>query len=302
MKPTYLGIGAQKCASTWLHYILQDHPQVTTSKPKELNFFSCHYDKGIYWYENHFAANPGKRAVGEISPSYFYDLSAPLRAYKYNPDFRIIVTLRDPVERMYSNHLHEIRLGHFQSTDLSFEAGLANNPMYLEQSRYATHISRWLNLFPREKMLVLLQEEIHLHPAEQARRVYGFLGIDQTHHSEFLDRRANESRQPRNSSIDQLFKGIGTLGRRIGMDTVIDAVKRSRPVSALRNANMVQLRQFVPPLDPGTRSRLEAELADEVIELATLLGRTSLPWPTWDSYSKTRSFIHSTKTVTGVLQ
>src|SRR5687767_9096163 len=138
--PTFIGLGGQKCASTWLHVVFRDHADAYVSTPKELDFFSSFYDRGFQWYEAHFAAAEGRRAIGEISPSYLPDHDAPARAHAYNANLRIIVALRDPVERAYSNHLHDIRLGHYSGRDLSFETGLANNPMYLEQSRYALHL------------------------------------------------------------------------------------------------------------------------------------------------------------------
>lgn len=281
MKPSYIGIGAQKCASTWVHYILQDHPQAFASSPKELDFFSYNYGRGLQWYEKYFEKGLGRKAVGEISPSYFYDLSAPLRAYKYNPHFKIIVMLRDPIERAYSNHLHEIRVGNFTGNDLSFEAGLANNPMYLEQSCYATHITRWLQLFPRDQILILLQEDIYAGASDQARRVYDFLGINGAHKSIYLNKRANQSEQPKSAHIDSLFKRLGSLGRKSGMEQWVGAAKKNRFVAAVRQANTADLRNIVPPMRPETRLFLQAQLIDEVLELACLLNRSSLPWPMW---------------------
>jgi len=65
--PTFIGIGAQKCASTWLYEILRDHPQVVLSEPKELDFFSYRYHYGQQWYGRHFSARSEASAMGEIS-------------------------------------------------------------------------------------------------------------------------------------------------------------------------------------------------------------------------------------------
>lgn len=288
MKPSFIGIGAQKCASTWVHRVLRDHPQATVSDPKELNFFSFHYDHGFQWYENHFGGAYQCTAVGEISPSYLYDPMAPLRARHYNQNFRIIVTLRDPLERAYSNHLHELRMGHYLSDNPTFEAGLANNPMYIEQSRYATHLKRWLTCFRAEQVLVLFQEELLAAPDEHARHLYEFLGIDTSHKSSFLDKRVNESRQPRLRSLDGLFKKAGKLGRNAGMSALISRLKNTPLISGIRRANSVPLRKLAPPMLAETRRYLENELAEEVLELADLLGKNSLPWPTWEHVQGTK--------------
>ncbi|MEW6353093.1 MAG: sulfotransferase domain-containing protein [Pseudomonadota bacterium] len=292
MKPTYLGIGAQKCASTWIHRILQDHPQVCVSTPKELDFFSHYYDRGFQWYERHFDLG-GCIAAGEISPSYFYDSEAPLRAWQYNPHFKIIVALRDPLERAYSNHLHEIRAGHHRGDNLSFEAGLANNPMYLEQSRYATHLKRWLARFRRDQILVMFQEEIELAADEQARRLYQFLEIDARHTSSFAEKRANESRKPRLQSLNMLFKETARWGRNAGFHGAVARLKHSRLIAGILRANTVSLRSLAPPMLPETRRYLERELTGEVLDLADLLGRDTLPWPIWERAVKYKFVINS---------
>ena len=283
MKPTFIGIGAQKCASTWIYRILMDHPQAWLSRPKELDFFSYYYGFGFQWYEEHFRGGSGSLAIGEISPSYLCDLAAPLRTYQYEPSMRIIVCLRDPVDRLYSNHLHEIRIGHYEGKNLSVEAGLANNPMYIEQSRYATHLERWLHWFQREQMLFLLQEEIRESPEEQAKRIYQFLCIDPDHRSSFLFKRSNISRMARSNSIEYFIKKLGWLGRRFGLNGAVTRIRGNRIVANIRMANTAPMYGTIPDMLPETRVALHKELAGEVIRLAELLGRENFPWPTWDA-------------------
>ena len=103
MKPTFIGLGGQKCASSWLYMIFSDHPDAFVSSPKELNFFSAFYDRGAQWYESHFTDAVGRQAVGEISPSYLPDWNAAPRAYAYNADFRIVLHHQ---QRCLWNELH----------------------------------------------------------------------------------------------------------------------------------------------------------------------------------------------------
>ena len=85
MKPTFIGLGGQKCASSWLYTVFNDHPDAFVSTPKELNYFSAVYDRGHQWYESHFTGGAGRAAVGEISPSYLPDRDAPSRARAVQP-------------------------------------------------------------------------------------------------------------------------------------------------------------------------------------------------------------------------
>jgi hypothetical protein len=282
MKPTFIGLGAQKCASTWLYRLFDNHPDAFVSTSKELNFFSSFYERGSQWYESHFAGASGRSAIGEISPSYFPDWDAPARAHAYDPNLCILLALRDPVERAYSNHLHDIRLGHFKGSDLSFEAGLANNPMYLEQSRYARHLSRWQEFFPMDRMLIVLQEDIHADPQAQARHVYEFLGISTEQVSQFAGRRANESYLPKSRSREKFIRSVGALTRNIGLGWLDRLLRRTGMISALHNRNRLEIRDFVPPLRDETRARLYAAFAEDTMRLAAITGRKSLPWKTWE--------------------
>lgn len=280
-KPAILGIGAQKCASTWVYQVLSDHPQVFVSTPKELDFFSCFYDRGFHWYERHFAAGLGSKVCGEISPSYFVDSEAPARAKAYNPDYKVIVALRDPIERAYSNHLHDIRLEHLPLSNSGFEAGLENNPMYVDQGRYGTHLKRWLEYFPPEQILVLLQEEVKLDPDGQAKRVYEFLGVDSGHTSEFSAQKANESYLPKSKQQEKLFSQISGIMNKMGLEPLVEMIRSSKLFQWVKAGNRQDIRQLVAPMSETTRAKLTAEFEPEVLELARLLHRESLPWKIW---------------------
>lgn len=281
MKVDFIGIGAQKCASTWIHRVLSDHPEVAVYPGKEIDFFSTFYDRGYQWYERQFGETGNAKAVGEVSTSYFANADVPTRVARYNPEMRVILSLRDPIERAYSNHLHEVRQGHLTGDRLDFEAGLVNNPMYLDQSLYAKHLGRWLAVFPRSQLLVLFQEEIRDQPQAQARALYRFLGLSEAHQSWYLDKKVNESRSIKNDGVDGLTKRVGRIGRAMGGAWLVDRVARSGFIRNLRRANQTDLRQVIPPMRAETRARLGTELADDMRELARQLDRDTLPWASW---------------------
>jgi len=282
MKPTFIGLGAQKCASSWLHAIFVNHPQACVSSPKELDFFSAHYARGFQWYERHFSNGAAEAAaIGEISPSYLPDSDAPARAHAYNPEFKILVALRDPVERAYSNFLHDLRLQYYQASRPRFEEALDNNPMYLEQSRYSRHLKRWLQYFPRNQCLVVLQEDIRSDPVGQAQLVYEFLGIDKMHASTALQRRSNESYLPRSRRWEATVRSIGHAVRRSGLGVLERAARQSGMIDAIHRRNRIDIRTIVPPMSDDLRIRLSAEFHSDTLELATLLDRDHLPWSSW---------------------
>jgi hypothetical protein len=281
VQPNFLGLGAQKCASSWIHKVLEDHPQVFVSQPKELDFFTHYFNRGYTWYERHFDGADSVGAVGEVSPSYFCDPLVPQRVRDYRDDMRLIVALRDPIGRAFSNHLHEIRKGFYHGEDQLFETGLKSNPMYLFQSRYGTHLERWLEVFPKDRVLILVQEEIPLDPVAQARRLYSFLGIDPEHMSAFVDRRSHESVGARHPGLFKAWRTVGDFARRRGLGAMVEAIKTLPPVAATMAANRRDLRAEVPPMRAETEQELQRELAPELLKLAALVGRYDWPWPTW---------------------
>ncbi|MEM7507243.1 MAG: sulfotransferase [Pseudomonadota bacterium] len=280
--PNFIGIGVQKCATSWLHETLNAHPDIFTSDTKEVEFFTAFYDRGYEWYESHFAEGAAVPARGETSPSYFYHPEAPARVRAYRPEMKIIVIFRDPVRRAFSNHLHELRMRHLTSAR-DFETGLANNPCYVEQGRYATHTARWFAAFPRDQVLALLFEEITADPQGSVRQVYEFLGVNADFTSDDLGRKSNESVAFRYDGLQKTLQRGGHMLRRAGLGGALERLKALPGIRHLMALNKQDLREITPPMLDETRRRLAADLAPEMRDLAKLLGRDSLPWPNWPS-------------------
>jgi hypothetical protein len=111
--PTFIGIGSMRCGSTWLYEALKCHPDIRVSDRKEMDYFFMHrmLEHGLDWYEAHFEPEDGfepKPIRGEISPRY-----ARLKTWQVSrianllPDVQIILTLRHPIERVWSQALYE---------------------------------------------------------------------------------------------------------------------------------------------------------------------------------------------------
>lgn len=195
--PNFLILGAQKAGTTALYAYLRWHPQVTGPSFKEVSFFDRHYARGERWYRAHFPARR-RPAIGEASPSYLLHPLAPERVAALLPDARLIVLLRNPIDRAFSHYQHEVALGR---EPLSFEDAVAAederlrgevermladpayfshawwNYTYVARGRYAEQIERWYAAFPRERLLVLFTEELAGEPGATYRRVLEFLGI-----------------------------------------------------------------------------------------------------------------------------
>ncbi|NNU79067.1 sulfotransferase [Halovulum dunhuangense] len=271
-----IAIGAQKCASSWLHDMLAAHPGIARAGRKELDFFSYHHDRGHAWYRAQF---PRTGLRFENSPSYLHDPRAPGRAHAFDPDARILVTLRDPVARAWSHHLHEIATGHIAPQP--FETALRDNPDYLEQGFYARHLAPWVARFGAGRVLVVLTEDIAADPEAQRRRMLDFLGLDPGPPPARLAERRNVSSLPRSAALRHALRHCGAAMRGLGLDGALARLKRTPPLSTLRHWNEPHLATRIPPLAEETRHALGLHFADDMRALADLLGTDTLPWDSW---------------------
>lgn len=287
----FIGIGVQKAATSWLHDALARHPQVETSVPKELNFFTASYDRGYLWYERCFRSVGSAVRRGEFSPSYFCSRSAPLHAHAYNPLLRLVCVLRDPVERAFSNHLHEIRKGHLIETEV-FEEALFFNPMYVEQGRYRKNLSRWLEVFGREALLMLLAEDIAADPATAFRQICTHLGVADDVTPDGVYERRHESVANHHQGLQSALRAGGDAARSLGAGAVVRAMKTVPGVRSLLALNRLDLRDNVSAMHPETAAWLAREFAEDMRFVADLLGRPDLPWQSWASLNAVEGMKH----------
>jgi hypothetical protein len=146
-KPNFLCIGTFRAGTTWLYHVLKSHPDVFLAKEKELMFFSHHYGNGIGWYENCFQGYNGEKLIGEISPSYLGHKHAPERIKEDLPGVKLIATLRNPVDQVYSSYnMRYSRKGVREE----FSMFLKNNPYVLDRVLYFKHIQRYMRFFDKK--------------------------------------------------------------------------------------------------------------------------------------------------------
>lgn len=135
-RPNFLIIGVQKGGTTSLYSYLAAHPRVSPALGKEVHYFDFHYGCGERWYRAHFVPQAWSDVrglqTGEASPEYLFCPAAPQRVAAFDPGMKLIVMLRNPVERAYSQYQMSRRRG---SETLSFAEALALEPERLEAER-----------------------------------------------------------------------------------------------------------------------------------------------------------------------
>jgi hypothetical protein len=201
--PQFLIIGAQKAGTTTLYKYLDQHPQIMIPGIKEVHFFDLNYEKGMDWYKQFFKThNPFCRKIaGEASPYYLFHPLVPQRVAQHLPNARLIVLLRNPVDRAYSHFRHEInyKTEHLNSFGEAVamekqriaadEKALMEGRIqkstayqsfsYISRGMYAKQIERWLEYFPLSQMLFLKSEDFFANPTSELPAVYHFLGVEE---------------------------------------------------------------------------------------------------------------------------
>ena len=200
-KPDFLIIGAQKCGTTSLFHFLSQHPDLGLPTKKELHFFDLQYNKGIEWYYSLFPKKSflKKKLTGEASPFYLFHSLVPERVFHHLPKIKIIVLLRNPIDRAYSQYNHQRKLGN--EPIQSFEEAIVNEEgriaaeegklkkgeinenlayrrySYVERGFYSVQIDRWLQYFSMNQMLFIKSEDFFEFPQKALNEVYAFLKI-----------------------------------------------------------------------------------------------------------------------------
>jgi hypothetical protein len=262
--PNLLVIGAAKCGTTSLHAYLAEHPEISMSAEKELDFFVPEKNRGrsLGWYESQF--DPVARVRGESSPSYtahpFY-AGVPARIRALIPHVRMVYLVRDPIERTISHWLHRVSthewVPSFADT-LESEEGA----WIVGLSRYWLQLEQYLAHFPSEQILVVDSDDLRERRGETLSRIFRFVGVDADYRSlEFERERIPVPRPTRRNRVGRI--GIGGLQRTLGPE--LTARVAGFVPAPLKAAFRKQVGR--PVLSERVRARLEDELRDDVERL-----------------------------------
>lgn len=203
--PDFLIIGAQKCGTTFLYRLLAQHPHVKPAFAKEVHYFDLNFRKSANWYRSFFplkTRNGRTYITGEASPYYLFHPHAARRASGVVPDAKLIVMLRNPVDRAYSHYQHQAKrvVGEARET-LPFEDAIQaeekilplevskmlqdehyispghRTRSYLSRGIYIDQLQVWSSFFQEKQMLVLKSEDVFKDEANALERILDFLEI-----------------------------------------------------------------------------------------------------------------------------
>lgn len=271
MLPNFLIIGAQKAATTWLAENIAEHPDVFIAPAKEIYYFNHRFHQGTDWYERHFAEWDGESAIGEATPGYLPHSNAPSRIAETLDQPRLIALLRQPIDRAFSAYWHHVRSSRIDPST-SFVACLETGDddfELLERGAYVSQLERYFSQFGRDRMLIMLYDQLFTDSASTCTTVFDFLHVDPT----FVPSALGEAKNVGG-------RGVGVLGgpaQRVRelVTPVIDRLPprlRNPALSIGRRAferiafDLGPKKAHFEPLAPETRRRLTTKYFSEEID------------------------------------
>ncbi len=270
--PTFICIGIQKAGTSWLYRMVEQHPEVLASEPKELHFFNRehNYRRGLDWYLSHFAWNDQAKAAGEFTPDYLWvreklgegpalaaTPNVPERMAEAFPDLQLIVILRNPVTRAVSSYYHHIGAARLSPNRRLSEVG--DEWGILSMGHYADHLERWFRYYPRERFQILVYEEDLTGDARlpTLAKVFEHIGVDSEFQPSNPDSRYNKRRSHFDYRLSRLSGRMQRLARQYVPEFIKDRPYWDIPVS---DEEMAQLEAYYQPHNERLEALLDRRL------------------------------------------
>ena len=275
--PDFIGLGAQKAGTSWIYSCLYEHPQICMPM-KEIHFFSRqrNWTKGYDWYESVFGECPVSQTVGEFSTSYLAESSVAERIHQRYPYVKLIASLRNPLNRAYSNYINDIKAGTVRQ-DIAFEEALETHPEYIEQGRYASQLEYYLQHFGREQLLVLVYEDSLSEPLAFIQRIYRFLEVDPGFVPSMLHTKINVSHVPKYVWLEKSLLVISGFLHNKGFHHLWWPAKKLGIAQYIRKANAASEQQTSAGQN-SWRETAYKKLETEIFAVEKLLGRELREW------------------------
>lgn len=263
----FLIIGAAKCATTWLQRSLQRNPAFAMPDP-ELHYFSEEFGRGVDWYAAQFAGLPAGAIFGEKSNSYLTHPAAAARILATLPQARLIVQMRDPVARAYSDYCMLLRRGTVsRHIGDHLDPRVAAGTRFVDHGRYAFHLRRFLDLFPRDQILLLVYEDVGRDPQGQLEQLSRHV-----RHDGLLAPPLAEKVKDREAATVPL-----PLRRALKpLRPLLDPFRDSLALRRIRDA--LARRQDYPSLPADLAARLRDYYTADIAAVEHLLGRSLPEW------------------------
>jgi hypothetical protein len=272
--PDFIAVGPIRTATTWLYRFLTGSVGLPENI-KETRFFDRDYEQGLATYASRFVKCPPELPVCEIAPTYFYNVQTRKRIAQHIPHCGIIISLRDPVERLHSAYRLDVWEGR---TWCSFEDEMSTRwDTMVEKCDYAKHVSLWQESFGKQRVLIVLYDDFVRSPQRYVDDICEFIGIPNIAIGEgpvSPDERVYAiPRVPRGVAFARLYRRFTRSLYQHGIDSLM-GLGNGNPI----RETIVKLVYRDLRLNPDTEARLRRAVRQQVEELEILLHRNLAEW------------------------
>jgi len=273
MLPNFLFIGPDKSGSTWLYEVLKSNPEVYVPVIKDIYYFDRYYYKGRKWYESFFSSVHNEKAIGELSHDYLYSADAARRIHECIPDVKLVVCLRNPVDRAISCYRYCLRLGLVNG---EFEEAANRYPSIINNGFYYRAICNYLEYFDLSQLLILWYKEILVEPRDFIRRLYKNLGVDDKYESPVLSKHFMAAGKPRNVIVARYAKHSAEFLRDMGFVKFVGYMKSKSVIQDILYKNYK--RGDNQTIDTTITEKLRETYYSDIVQLESLLGNDLSEW------------------------
>ncbi|MEL6929628.1 MAG: sulfotransferase domain-containing protein [Cyanobacteria bacterium J06600_6] len=269
--PNFLGIGASKCGTTWLHELLSQHPDVyMPTRRKEIDYFNFdeNFEQGIEWYESFFPDSESAKqykTIGEFTPRYLDNSGKCAQRIASMPSVeKLILMVRNPIDRAYSQYCHSVKAGHARN---SFEDFLEDTPLIIHDGFYAKKLEHYLERYSKDRICCLVFEESVSDIEYTKQKVSSFLEVSPAKFPAASGTdKANASYIPKFQRLNYLAAKVYRNLRKKNLDWAINLGEQAGLRQLLKAGG-----QKVPPLAAETREKLKDTFTEDVARLEQML-------------------------------
>lgn len=231
LKVDFFVVGVARAGTTSLYNFLSKHPQIFLPKVKECNYFSEveSLDKQAYMapvsgkyhhmkiiksygtYKSLYDEADGDHIIGDVSPSYIWDISTANKIYKHNNDAKIIISLRNPIERAYSHYLMHFNTGYEKKVNFEEAISAKKNDiwgggnMYLEMSMYYDRVREYFDYFEEKNINIIIYEDWISDIENNINKLYDFLNVAPFYDFQFGEKH-NQTKNIKNRGLLNFFR------------------------------------------------------------------------------------------------
>jgi hypothetical protein len=273
--PNFIGVGAMKCATTWISECLRYHPEVFMSSPKEIHYFSNHYKKGLDWYLHYFEDATEYKSRGEISVDYLPNSAVPNRIMEKIGGVKLLVSLRNPVERFISHYKHYVRSGYVENelNLKNYQKAVSEYPELLQRGNYSEQLINYIDIFGLDKIKIILKENIDSQPKKVVSDIYEFLDVDKDYVPPIIEKKVSPGITPKIKFLESMRIKIHILSKKYA-PWFINFVKKYRITEFYRKIN--SKKEFT--VTPEVEKILSEYYENEIIATEELINKDLSIW------------------------